>query len=140
MTTLPWHSFAFSTVLFSSISALLIRKLMRNDKHDAVLSMIIFQIMLTVITLGFAIVKGFVFPFPQELWPRMIFSAVLYATGSLCNFYASKYLETGELTILNAGGAVVTILLGVFLIGNEFNFTYAIGTFLIMVSIWVLYS
>lgn len=135
-----WHAFAFGTVIFSSLAALLIRSLMKHDKHDAVLSMVVFQFMLTIITLLFALMKGFSFPFPAELWPRMILSALLYATGSLCNFYASKHLGAGELTILNAGGAVITIILGVLVIGNSFSVQYALGTVLILLSIWVLYA
>lgn len=140
MHLLPWHYFAFSTVLFSSIASLVIRKLMTQEKHDAVLSMIVFQFTLTAITLGFALIKGFIFPFPTELLPRMFISATLYAVGSLCNFYASKYLEAGELTILNAGGAIITIILGVVFIGNTFTLLHAVGTLSIMLAIWILYA
>lgn len=136
----PWHTYALATVVFSSLAALFIRTLMRHDKHDAVLSMIVFQLMLTSVTFVYALINGFVFPFPQELWPRMMISALLYSVGSLCNFYASKHLEAGELTILNAGGAIITIILGVLFIGNSFTFYHIIGTFFIMASIWLLYS
>ncbi len=136
----PWHSFTIGSVLFSSIASLVVRRLKKNDKHDAVLSMVIFQFMLTLITFLIAYGKGFVFPFRFEFLPRMILSAVLYATGSLCNFYASKYLVSGEITILNAGGALITILLGVFIIGNTFTLFYAIGTGFILLAIWVLYA
>jgi drug/metabolite transporter (DMT)-like permease len=135
-----WHIFAVSTVVFGSISSLIVRALMKHDRHDPVLSMIVFQCMLTAITLCFALYKGFVFPFPPELWPRMLLSAILYAVGSLSNFYASKHLEAGELTILNASGALVTIVLGVFLIGNTFTVLNALGTVLILLSIFVLYA
>lgn len=135
-----WHLFALATVFFSSIASLVIRSLMKHDKNDPVLFMIVFQFMLTAITLIFALYKGFVFPFPMELWPRILLSAVLYAAGSLCNFYASRHLGAGEMTILTASGALVTILLGVFLLGNSFTVLNGVGTVLILLSILVLYA
>lgn len=135
-----WHIYAIATVLFGSISSLLIRSLMKHDKNDPVLFMIVFQFILGGITLLFAFYRGFVFPFPIDLWPRMILSAVLYAAGSLSNFYASHHLEAGEMTILTASGALVTILLSVFFLNNPFTFINTIGTALILLSILVLYA
>ncbi|MFH0773137.1 MAG: EamA family transporter, partial [bacterium] len=135
-----WHFFAIGTVFFSSLASLFIRSLMKHDKNDPVLFMIVFQCMLTAITLVFALYKGFIFPFPVELWPRMLFSAAMYAAGSLSNFYASVHLEAGEMTILTASGALVTIFLGIFLLGNAFTLLNAIGTALILLSIFVLYT
>lgn len=136
----PWHIYALSTVLFGSIANLLIRLLMKHDKNDPVLFMIVFQVMLTLITLIFALYNGFTFPFPAELWPRMLFSAGMYAAGSLSNFYASRHLEAGEMTIITASGALITIVLGVFFLGNPFTFANAIGTSFILLSILILYA
>lgn len=136
----PWHAFALASVITGSIASLYVRVMMKNDENDPVLFMIVFQFTLSAIVFIFALTRGFVFPPLIEMWPQFLLSAVLYAIGSLSNFYASKHIEAGEMTILTSVGAVITIILGVTLLGNPFGWGKAVGTLLIISSVFILYG
>lgn len=137
---LTWHYFAIATVLTGSIASLLLRALMKNEENDPILFSIIFQFILTAVVFVYSLSRGFVFPPPLHLLPLFALSAVLYAAGSLSMFRASSYIGAGEMTILTAGGSVITILLGVFLTHNSFSLANVAGVALILASIVVLYA
>lgn len=137
---LPWHYFALATVLTGSISSIILRVLMKKEESDPILFTIVFQFILTGVVLIYALFKGFVFPPAAFLWPRLLISALLYAAGSLCNFYASKHLPAGESAILTAGGAVITIILGIVFLGDNFDLIKVFGVISIITSIVVLYA
>lgn len=136
----PWHYFAIATVLFGSLSNIVIRVIMKKEESDPILFTIVFQFILSAIVFIYALFRGFVFPPPAFLWPRFLLSAVLYAAGSLCGFYSSKHLSAGENSILTASGALVTVLLGVFMLGEDFSVGRVFGVICIIVSIFVLYA
>lgn len=135
-----WHYYAILTVLFSSISSIVLRKLMKKEESDPIVFTITFQFILTIVVLVYALVLGFEFPPPSFLWPRLMLSALLYAIGSLCNFYASRHLPAGENSILAASGILITIGLGVTVLGNSFSFLNGLGVALILFSVVILYG
>lgn len=135
-----WHYYAILTVLSGSVSSIVLRKLMKKEESDPVLFTITFQFILTLVVLAYALIMGFEFPPPSFLWPRLLLSAVLYAVGSLCNFYASRHLPAGENSILAASGILITIGLGVTVLGNSFSLFNSIGVLLILASIIILYG
>lgn len=135
-----WHYYAILTVLSGSVSSIVLRKLMKKEESDPVLFTIAFQFILTLVVLAYALIMGFEFPPPSFLWPRLLLSAVLYAVGSLCNFYASRHLPAGENSILAASGILITIGLGVTVLGNSFSLFNSIGVLLILASIIILYG
>jgi drug/metabolite transporter (DMT)-like permease len=137
---LTWHYFAVATVLFGSLSNIVIRVIMKKEESDPILFTIVFQFILTAIVLIYALFRGFVFPPPAFLWPRLLLSALLYAAGSLCGFYSSKHLSAGENSIITASGALITVLLGVFMLGESFNIGKVAGVACIIISIVVLYA
>jgi len=137
---LSWHYFAIATVLFGSLSSIYMRKMMKNEDNDPVTFMIVFQFILTIITLLFALTQGFVFPPPQKVWLHFLLSAVLYACGSLFSFKASRHIPAGEMTILTAGSSIIAVILGVVFLHSTFSIWNMLGTFLILLSIYVLYG
>jgi len=135
-----WHYYAILTVLAGSVSSIILRTLMKKEESDPILFTIVFQFTLTVVVLLYALVMGFEFPPPSFLWPRLILSALLYAIGSLCNFYSSRHLPAGENSILTASGILITVGLGVTVLGNSFSVFKAIGVVLILISVLILYG
>lgn len=136
----PWHFLAFANIITGSIAALYIRVMMKHDDNDPILFSIVFQFTQTALVFIFAYFRGFVFPPLVEMWPQFLLSAVLYSMGSLCNFFASKQIGAGEMTILTSVGAIITIILGVTLLHNPFGLGNMIGTVLILSSVFVLYG
>lgn len=135
-----WHYYAILTVLSGSISSIVLRTLMKKEESDPILFTIVFQFILTIVVLLYALVMGFEFPPPSFLWPRLLLSALLYAIGSLCNFYSSRHLPAGENSILTASGILITVGLGVTVLGNSFSLFKAFGVVLILISVIILYG
>jgi len=135
-----WHYFALLTVLSGSIADIIIRMIMKKEESDPILFTIVFQFILGIFVLTYSFTQGFSFPPPISLWPRFLLSGILYAAGSLCSFYASKTIPAGEKTILVACGAVISVCLGVFLLGNQFSIGKTIGVALILLSVYVLFG
>lgn len=135
-----WHWFAIISILGGSVSNLYLRKVMKDEENDPILFSIAFQFILALIVLIFCIFNGFTFPPPLALVPRFLFGATLYAFGTICAFNSSKFIGAGEFTILSSSGSLITILLGVFLLGNPFGIAKGIGTGLILLSVLVLYA
>lgn len=135
-----WHYFAVLTVVTGSLASIILRVLMKKEESDPILFTILFQFILTIVVLIYALFRGFVFPPPPFLWPRLMISAVLYAIGSLCNSYASKHLPAGENSILNASGVLITVSLGILVLGDSFGLGKVAGVFLILLSIIVLFG
>lgn len=135
-----WHYYAILTVLFGSFSSIVLRKLMKKEESDPILFTIVFQFVLTIVVLMYALAIGFEFPPPSFLWPRLILSALLYAVGSLCNFYSSRHLPAGENSILTASGILITVGLGVTVLGNSFSLFKTLGVICILISVIILYG
>lgn len=135
-----WIFFALTSVLTDSFSNLFRRLLMKNDKSDPYTSAILFQFLLAAATWLFAWSKGMLFITPKTfLWPNIILSSMLYATGTLLNFKAYKKIGASEVTILGAFGSVVSIILAVFFLRESFGIFKLIGTLLILISVIILY-
>jgi len=113
---------------------------MKDEDNDPILFAITFQFILTSVTLLYALYAGFVFPPPVDLWPRFLLGAILYACGVVSSFYANKHIGAGEFTILTSISSLITILLGVTLLGNSFSWAKIVGTTLILSSVFILYG
>lgn len=113
---------------------------MKNEDNDPILFSIVFQLMLGVIILLYSLTQGPFFLPPISIWPRFLLGGILYAAGTLCSFYASKSIPAGEKTILITFGSIITVFLGVFLLGNSFSFWKAVGVALILLAVFILYG
>jgi len=127
-------------VIAGSIASLYLRAMMKKEENDPIVFSIVFQFTLSIIVSIFALYKGFIFPPFATLWPNFLFSGALYALGVVCNFRASKYIGAGEMTIITASGTLVSIALGVLLLGNPFGLVKSLGTVLILSSTFILYG
>lgn len=136
-----WLLFSLLSVFCYSTANLLRRVLMKNDTSDPIIHSIVFQFICTMIVGGFALYKGFVLP-PFSLYPiNFLFQAVLYGLGTVCIFYANKYLEASESTIISTLESVVTIVTAVILLGEIFTMKNFIGALLIILAvIFVVYE
>lgn len=132
---MPWIVFALASVFLFSISTLIQRVLMKDDKSDAHAYSIVFQILGAVVVGAFAFYRGFVMP-PISQYPiNFLLLTVLYGAGTYCLFNAFKYLEASEVTIITSSRVVITITSAVLLLGEVFNFQKVVGTALILLSV-----
>ncbi|MFA6005642.1 MAG: DMT family transporter [Patescibacteria group bacterium] len=136
---MSWFTLAVISTLSLSVSVLYLRVTMKEEDSNPIASSIFFQFTLAFIIMIYALYQGFVIP-PLSLWPRYLFSAVLYGTGTYLGFTAAKKIGASELTIVSTIGSVVSIVLGVFLLHELFGFSRFIGAVLILGSIIYLYT
>lgn len=133
-----WLTLAILAVFSISLANLFQRALMREDRSDPALFSIIFQYLITFLSLIFALYKGFVFP-RADLWPNLLIGAILYGLGVIFNFKAAKKVEIANLVIIGTLGPVITIIFAVLLLKETFGAFKVIGTGLIIISIFILY-
>lgn len=137
---LTWHYFAIATVLTGSIADIIIRVLMNKEDSDPILFSIVFQFLLSLIILVFVLTQG-TYHFPSfKLFPRFLLGGVFYAAGSFLLVLSSKKIPAGEKTIIFASGSIISVLLGVFVLGNTFGIYNIFGLLFILLAIVVLYG
>ncbi|MBI3342052.1 DMT family transporter [Candidatus Curtissbacteria bacterium] len=135
---MSWIALLLCAVFLSALSSLLQRVLMKADKSDPFAYSVVFQILGGLVIGAFATVKGFVVP-PFAQYPiNFLLLTILYGSGTVFLFNAYKYLEASEVTILTSVRSIVVIATAVFLLGEAFNFQKVVGTFLILLSVFLL--
>jgi transporter family protein len=135
---MSWLLLLFINVIAISVASLFQRLAMKEKESDPVLSTTIFQFILGLIVLPFAISRGFVFPPLVTLWPFFLFSSVLYAIGSVLFFKSIKLIEASEMTVLAGVGAIVTMICAYFFLGERLVFHQYLGAALVLVSILII--
>lgn len=108
---------------------------MRKKDSDPFGTTIIFQFLCGVLVALFALWKGFVFPSLEIHFWNLLASAILWGLSSLYLFKAYQVLESSEIAIITACGAIVTIITSILFLGETFTLQQFIGTTLIIVSI-----
>lgn len=133
-----WFVLAISAVFLYSISSLIQRVLMKDEKSDAHLYSVAFQILLAIVVAIATVFTGFHLP-PISKFPlNFLFLAILYGSGTLFLFNAYKFIEASEVSILTSIRAIVTIVAAVLLLGENFDFKKIIGTVLILISVFLI--
>jgi bacterial/archaeal transporter family protein len=133
---MTWPVLAMISVVTVSIAALLSRVLMREEDSNPIGYAIVFQFGLGLVTLFFAFVFGkFVFPTDIGLIPRFLLSALLWTGGTTLGFSAVKRLGAGETTILGSSNSIISISLGIVLLGEVITLPIIFGMVLIFLSI-----
>ncbi len=133
---MTWQFLILTSVCLYSISVLLQRILLREDKSDPIAYSVFFQL-LTGLMIG---VFGFLFSdmsFPnlKPLFFNLVLMVLLYAFGSVAIFKALKTLEASRFTIIFASRALFTILASSLLLGESLSLQQFLGTFLILTGV-----
>ena len=132
---MPWIFFSLLSILAVSISNILQRVLMKDDKSDPFLYSIVFQFAAAAITGTFALIKGFALPPIGQLPLNFFLEAVLYGLGTVFIFKSLQGLESSEVTILSSARLLVTIITAVFLLHEPFGLMRILGACLIIFAI-----
>lgn len=130
-----WQIILAISVVTYSISVLLQKILLRNDKSDPITYSIVFQL-LTGIMIGiYAVLNGFKTPDLVPLMPNLILMTILYGAGNVFIFSALKIIDASEFTILFALRAIITIIGAIIFLKESFSVQQALGTLLIILSV-----
>lgn len=130
-----WQILVAISVITYSISVLLQRVFLKNDKVDSVAFSIIFQLATGLLILVYAILRGFSVPNLVPLIPNLILTIILYGAGNVLIFKALKVVEASEFTIVFATRTIWTITAAILLLGEHFSLSQVLGTLLILSSL-----
>jgi drug/metabolite transporter (DMT)-like permease len=132
-----WLLFASISIISISIAGLFQRLAMKKTESDPVVSSIIFQFLVTLITAIFAFIKGFELP-TLPLLPFFLISSLLYAFGTLFIFKAIKKIEASELSIVAGVGSFTTIISAFIFLDERLRFLQLAGVVLIFLAVWII--
>lgn len=138
---MPWYYLAIISIIGVSLANLLARVLMKEKNSNPISYAIVFQFLVGFISLGFTLLLNkFVLPTDLNLLPRFLTSAFLWAGMTVFSFKATKTLTAGEITILGTSGTVISIVLGVFILGETLKTSGVMGILLILAAVLIINS
>lgn len=135
---MPWFFLSCISVILYSLSTIVQRKMMSQDKSDPVASMIIFQFVVTIILFFFILLSGSPWPDVMKVWPFLLLNGVLVAVASISMFQATKYTQAGEYTIISTFSAFVNLFIVTLFLHETLTISKIFGTILIVLSIFII--
>jgi len=110
---------------------------MKADDSDPIVSSIIFQLTLGILSGAFAFVVGFNLPPNELLFPHFLISALFYGFGTLAFFKAMKTIGASEKVIITGLGSFVVIMASMIFLKESLTNIQVIGALLILVAVLV---
>lgn len=133
---MSWQVLTLLSVLFISISNLLQRVLLRDEKSNPAAYSIVFQILTgSMIALFGFLVSDMTFPNLFLYWPNLFVTSISYGVGALFLFKALKDIETSKFAVLFASRIVFTALASSLFLQQHLNERQILGTILILAAI-----
>jgi drug/metabolite transporter (DMT)-like permease len=133
-----WQLLTAISVITFSISVLLRRLLLHNDKSDPFAYVVVFQGLVGIITGIYALFNGFEMPDLSKYWFAIVVTILLYATAHIVSTGAFQLVEASVFSVLFATSAIWTMIAGLFLFSDRLTFTQLIGVALVFVSVMIL--
>lgn len=116
-----WQIILAISVVTYSISVLLQRILLKNNKSDPIAYSIVFQLLTGIMIGAYAAFNGFNIPDLVPLIPNLILMTILYGAGNVFIFSALKIIDASEFTILFASRAMITIIGAIIFLKESFS-------------------
>ncbi|HSX52836.1 MAG TPA: DMT family transporter [Patescibacteria group bacterium] len=135
---MPWQLLTGISIITLSISVLLQRLLLHNDKSDPYAYVIIFQGLVAILIALYAIVHGFHMPDFGKYWLPIILTILLYGAGHVAYAHTLRQVEASIFSILFATSAIWTMFMGIILFHEHLNATQILGVILIFASVGLL--
>lgn len=130
-----WQFLLTVSVITFSISTILQRILMKNNKTDAVAYSFFFQIYTGIFILIYAFLTGFHMPNLLQYPLNTFIMISFYAAANIFIFKSLSLIEASEFTVLFVSRAFWTILAAVIFLGERFVLLQILGTICIMLGV-----
>jgi len=134
---MPWQLLLLISIISYSVSILLQRVLIKNNK-DPMGFAILFQVFTALIIGVFAVFAGFHIPNISPFFWNFLLSVVIYTLANICVFQSLSRIEASQFTILFVTRGVWTIIAAAFFLGETFSFLHILGTLLILFSVFLI--
>lgn len=130
-----WQILLSISIVTYSVSVLLQRILLKNNKSDPIAYSIVFQLLIGILIGIYAVFKGFSTPNLVPIIPNLILMTILYGAGNVFIFSALKMIDASEFTIVFASRALWTIIGEIIFLKESFSAQQTLGTLLIIASV-----
>lgn len=135
---MSWQLLTAISVVTLSISVLLQRILIHKDKTDPFAYAVVFQGIVGVILMSFAIVYGFKLPGISTLLVPAVLSIVAFGLGHIVYAKTLQVVEASAFSVLFATQAIWIMLLGIILFNESLTVMQIAGAVLIFSSVGLL--
>lgn len=133
---MTWQVLILTSVFLYSISILLQRILLKEDKSDPKAYSIFFQLLTGLLIGVFGLLFSHMsFPDIRPLIFNLVLMTLLYGFGNLFIFQALKLIEASRFTIIFASRALFTILASFLFLQEQLSFRQILGAFFILLGV-----
>jgi drug/metabolite transporter (DMT)-like permease len=134
---MSWQALILISVFLASVSAIMQRLLMRDQKNDAIVASVLLQIISGLIIGLVGLITNqldMVQNYGPVIW-NFLLMIILYSTGGIAMFKAYQTMNPSRFAILFALRAVFTLLFSSILLNESLTIENFVGLILIIVSI-----
>lgn len=135
---MPWQLLVAISVFTFSISVLLRRLLLSQDKSDPVAYVILFQGLVGLLTGVYAVMHGFHAPDFNRYWFPIVVTILLYAAAHIVSTKAFQVIEASIFSVLFATSAIWTMIGGFILFHDHLALKEVVGVLLVFCSVGIL--
>lgn len=135
---MSWQLFTLISVLSLSISVILQRILIHKDKTDPFAYAVLFQGIVGILLMTFALFYGFHLPHIETVILPAVISIICYGVGHIVYAKTLQKVEASAFSVLFATQAVWIMILGIVLLNETMTAVQIVGTVLIFTSVVVL--
>lgn len=135
---MDWQLLTAISVITLSVSILLQRLLLHNDKSDPFAYVVIFQGLVAVLVAIYAVIHGFHMPDFGKYWFGITATVLLYGAGHIAYAKTLQRVEASIFSILFATNAIWTMFMGLFLFHEHLTTMQIIGVIFIFASVGML--
>lgn len=135
---MTWQLFTLISVVSLSISVILQRVLIHKDKTDPFAYAVLFQGIVGVLLMAFALIYGFKLPNIETVILPAVTSVIFYGVGHIIYAKTLQKVEASAFSVLFATQAIWIMILGIVLLHETMTITQVIGTVLIFAGVGIL--
>lgn len=133
---MSWQILIALSVFLYSVSILLQRVLLKEEKSSPVAYSIFFQLMTGIIIAVFGFLFGSMqFPNMKPIFPNIFLMIALYAFGTIFSFRALKRIEASRFTVIFSSRAFFTVIFSSLLLKELLTGRQILGTLLIFAGV-----
>jgi drug/metabolite transporter (DMT)-like permease len=135
---MAWQLLVCISVVTFSVSVLLRRVMLQNDKTDPLAYVIVYQGLVGVLTGTYALIHGFHIPDLGRYWFAILVTILLFAAANVASTKAFQQIQASTYSVLFATSAIWTMLAGLFLFNDRITLTQLAGVVLVFISVSIL--
>ena len=135
---MTWQLLTLISVVSLSISVILQRVLIHKDKTDPFAYAVLFQGIVGVLLMAFALIYGFKLPNIETVIIPAIISVFFYGVGHIIYAKTLQKVEASAFSVLFATQAIWIMILGIVLLHETMTITQVAGTVFIFAGVGIL--